>query len=402
MNRQARLLLVGDGLSVFGGWIDFLAILTLAAWQFQVTPYEMALVGAAGLLPGMLAAPSIGRLCDRGDAKRLLLLSLVGRAGATGAILLGSGFAWFVGLVALRSVFAGVAPPAINVLTVRSVPAAERPRFYAVLNVLNNSGKVLAPAIGTVSSGLAGEATALALSLACSVAASGVFAGVRAGPPPAPAELPDGAARGPAPSMAPLLWIAATCAWFVFMVNNLVPLVLQRSGLDKSLLGVLVGCAGAGNVLSGLWQARRPASPRGDLADTIRPAMLQAAGFGAIGLLLAFAPRHAAAALLPACFFFVGIASARYAIALNVQLATRFADTIGRASGVLQAWQNAMILVAPAVGAVVLDRFGVPGLFAVATGSAAASFAVLRLLQMGGIGPLRSDVTPARPASSGS
>lgn len=381
MNRPARLLLAGDGLSVFGGWIDFLAILTLAAWQFQVTPYEMALVGAAGLLPGMLAAPSIGRLCDRGDPKRLLLLSLVGRAGATAALLLGGGFVVFVALVALRSVFASVAPPAIHVLAVRAVPLEERPRFQALLNVLNNVGKVLAPAIGTVSSSVAGESTALALSLACSVAAVAVFAAVRTGPPPAPAARSEDSTRAtPVPSMAPLIWIAATGAGLVFMVNNLVPLVLQRSGLDKSLLGVLVGCAGAGNVLSGLWLARRPAVARDDWMDAMGPVALQAAGFGAIGLLLAFVPRHAAT-LLPVCFFLVGMASARYAIALNVHLATRFADTVGRASGVIQAWQNAMILVAPAIGAVVLDRFGVASLFAVATGSAIVSLAVHRLLQ---------------------
>ena len=43
--RQTTLLLIGDGFSAFGGWIDFLAILTLAAWQFQVSPLQMALVG---------------------------------------------------------------------------------------------------------------------------------------------------------------------------------------------------------------------------------------------------------------------------------------------------------------------------------------------------------------------
>ena len=38
-NRNGLLLLAGDGLSAFGTWIDFLAILTLAAYQFHVSPY---------------------------------------------------------------------------------------------------------------------------------------------------------------------------------------------------------------------------------------------------------------------------------------------------------------------------------------------------------------------------
>jgi len=407
--RHARLLLLGDGFSAFGAWIDFLAILTLAAWQLHVSAYEMAAVGAAGLLPGILAAPAIGRWCDRRDPKRLLLLSIVGRIAATAAILFCRDYAAFLALVALRSVFATVAPPAINVMAVRAIAAAERPRFYALLNVLNNAAKVLAPAIGTVSSSLSGEAVALAMSLACSVAAFATFLFL----PPRPAPSAGTAAAGAAPAatggrLLPLLWIVATCAGFVFMVNNLVPLVLQRAGLDKALLGVLVGCAGAGNLLSGLWLARRGAASRlqGALGELLRPAVAQAAGFGAIGLLLA-GPRGSAPVTLPIAFFLIGTASARYAIALNVHLSTHFAASIGRVSGQIQSWQNAMILVAPMVGAVVLERLGAPALFAFATGSAGLSFAALLAFSRASAARSRRSAStgsarPDRPSSSSS
>jgi len=375
--RNTLLLLAGDGLSAFGTWIDFLAILTLAAYQFHVSPYGMAMVSAAGLLPGMLAGPLIGRLCDRGDPKRLLLLSIVGRVGVTGAILLCHDLAPFIALVAMRSVFATVAAPAINVMAVRSIEAAQRPRFYSILNVLNNSAKVLAPAIGTISSSLASEAAALALSIAFSAASFVTFAFIAIRAPEAPVSTAAKAA-GPATtaSMVPLVWIAATCAFFIFMVNNLVPLVLQQSGFDKSLLGVLVSCSGAGNILSGLWLAKGSAGKmRGSIGEVISPATLQAVGFGAIGLVLWLAARHADA-ILPLLFFAIGTVSARYAIALNVYMSTHHADAIGSASATLQAWQQAMIFVAPLMGAFVLDALGAPALFAFATGSAALSFAL--------------------------
>lgn len=395
--RTPFLLLAGDGFSAFGTWIDFLAILTLAAWQFHVTPFEMAIVSAAGLLPGSLAAAHIGRMCDRGHPKRLLLLSIAGRVATTAAILLCHGYALFVALVALRSLFATVAPPAINVLAVRSLPPGDRPRFYSVLNVLNNTAKVLAPAIGTVSSSLSSEALALVLSLLFSGAALATFSFVRmeddaAEPAKAPGEVP------PAPSkpLLPLLWIGATCAFFIFMVNNLVPLVLARAGFDKSLLGVLVSCAGAGNVLSGLWLARLSAARtlRGELGELLRPALLQALGFGSIGLLLWWLP-HQSAWVLPFVFFAIGTVSARYAIALNVHLGTHFADSIGRASGLLQGWQNAMIFVAPMIGAVVLDRLGGPALFAVAAGAGLVSLALLRAFSPGASGRASQGPAPA-------
>ena len=387
--HNERLLLIGDGLSAFGSWIDFLAILTLAAYQFHVTSYEMAVVSAAGLLPGMLLSPWIGRLCDQRNPRSVLLVSIAGRVLATAAILLCHDYLLFLALVGLRSVFASVAPPAINVLAVRCVTTDRRPRFYAVLNVLNNSAKVLAPAIGTVSSSLASESFALVMSLVFSLAALLVFACIRPTPEPATAaagqstQAPTAALE---PRLAPLLWVAATSAFFIFMVNNLFPLVLQQSGFDKALLGVLISCSGAGNILSGLWLAKRSESKalRGEIGELVWPATLQAVGFGAIGCVLWLRPAHAAL-VLPVLFFLIGTFSARYAIAMNVHVATHFASTVGRVWGVLQAWQSAMILVAPMVGAVVLDTMGPGWLFAFSTGSALLSFALFYVLRAVGM-----------------
>ena len=287
-NRNAFRVLAGDGFSAFGAWIDFLAILTLAAWQFQVSPLQMAAVSAAGLLPGILAGPALGRWCDKGDTRQILQGSIALRLLATGAILLCQDYLLFVLLVGLRSVFASVAAPTINVLAMRVTGLDERPRFYALLNVINNSAKVLAPALGAVSSSLASEAVALTLSAACSAAALLAFAGVRV---TAAAPSADEAAQVSPPrltstataastsmstaTLLPLLWVAATCAFFVFMVNNLVPLVLKQAGFDKSLLGVLVSASGAGNILGGLWLARRAAASAaaGRLSEMLVPAL---------------------------------------------------------------------------------------------------------------------------------
>ena len=178
------------------------------------------------------------------------------------------------------------------------------------------------------------------------------------------------------PNLLPLVWIAATYACSVFMVNNLFPLVLQQAGMDKSLLGVLVSCSGAGNILSGLWLARRPANAefKGKLAEVIAPALGQAAGFGVIGIVL-WADTPHTALVLPLIFLVGGTVSARFAVALNVYMSTHYAATMGRVSGTVQAWQNSMIFLAPLLGALVLDRLGGPALFAFATASSIVSFA---------------------------
>lgn len=380
--RHATLLLIGDGFSAFGGWVDFLAILTLAAWQFQVSPLQMALVSAAGLLPGMLAGPAIGRWCDRGPTQQLLMASIAGRLLATAVILATHDYAAFLALVGLRSLFATVAPPAIQVLAMRVVTADTRPRFFSLLNVINNSAKVLAPALGTASASLAGEAWALGLSLGCSAAALALFAALREEAAEAPvAAAATGPADAPGAPLWPLLWLTATCAFFVFMVNNLVPLVLQRATIDKAWLGALVSCSGAGNIVSGLWLARLAKSHplRGVLGEMGWPALAQALGFGALGLLLAVRP-PALEGLMCALFFAIGTASARYAIAMSVFVATRHAAAVGATWGAIQAGQNTMILLAPLLGALVFERWGAAALFGVATGVGALLLAGLAAL----------------------
>ena len=114
-------------------------------------------------------------------------------------------------------------------------------------------------------------------------------------------------------------------------------------------------------------------------------------GFGLIGALLALGSAPAAggsgaspwpAALplaLPAMFFLIGTLSARHAIALNVYLSRHHAPTMGESSSRLQAWQNSMILAAPLIGAVVLERAGGAALFGFSALCAGVSYAALGL-----------------------
>jgi predicted MFS family arabinose efflux permease len=353
-----RLLLAGDGLAAFGSWIDFLAILTLAAYQFKVNAFEMGVVSAASLLPGILLAKQVGRLCDRENSRNVLQLSIACRFILTCAIIFsaGAGFHIFLALVAVRSIFTSVTPPAINVVAVRSISEEDRPRFYSALNVVNNTAKIIAPAVGTIASSLSSETLALGISAVFSVGAFVTFAFL--GPTPAPQD-----ERSTEPSqetrrssaLATFIYIAASYAFFVFMVNNLVPLALQRAGFDKSLLGLLISASGAGNIVSGLWLARTSGPRAPKLFNVVLPAVLQACGFLVIGLVLLHL-RPLAPVLLCICFFIIGTFSARYAITCNVYLTSNYPSEIGATSSAIQAWQNAMILLAPLAGAFILER----------------------------------------------
>jgi hypothetical protein len=66
---------------------------------------------------------------------------------------------------------------------------------------------------------------------------------------------------------------------------------------------------------------------------------------------------------------------------VNVHMSTRFSHSIGGVWGKLQAWQNAMILVAPMVGSVVLDALDAGWLFVFSAGVAVFSFDLFYFLR---------------------
>jgi MFS family permease len=181
-NRIKTLILLGDGLSAFGSWIDYLAILTLAAYVFHVNPYDMAMVAAAGLLPGILVSGSIGKLCDRRNPKTVLMLSLALRVLATVAVFYAHNYWLFLFAVAARSFVASASPIAINVLTVRVLEPSSRDGFFANLNVINSIAKIFAPVLGAVTSSVADERLALMLSGALAVIALIAFSRINITP----------------------------------------------------------------------------------------------------------------------------------------------------------------------------------------------------------------------------
>lgn len=376
-----RRLLLADGLAMFGNWIDFLAILMLAAYQQQLSASFMALLSATLVLPGMLVSPWLGRCCDRGWAGPGLLASLLGRTLLTLALIAliaQPSWAWLLALAAGRSVLGAMTAPAVQVLAVQLAPAEQRNAFYAQLSMVGSAAKVLAPLIGAGLASRFGEATALWASAACALAAAAVLwpvlsalrqrrveASKRATP-----ESESEPALAPAhlSSLLPLLSLAAGFAAAAFMAGNLLPLVLQRQGLDKALLGSLVASGGVGNLLAGLLISRSglAARLRGREGEVLVPMLAQMCCFGLFAAVLLATPPSQWVWLLPASSFCSGLCSASFAITLNIYMSRHHGQTMGQATAAMQAAQQMMVLLAPLSGAWVLDRHGGAALFAAA------------------------------------
>lgn len=380
--RSRQQLLLADGLAMFGNWIDFLAILTLAAYQQQVSASFMAFLSASLVLPGMLASPLLGRCCDRGWAGPGLMATLLGRTVLTLALIAlvaEPSRVWLLALAGGRSVLGAMTAPAVQVLAVQLTPADQRNAFYAQLSMVGSAAKVLAPLIGAGLASRYGEAMALWASAGCALAAAALLWPLLSAVRRRDGGLRPGAAasglRGEAEpasvrllALLPLLSLAAGFAAAAYMAGNLLPLVLQRQGLDKALLGSLVASGGVGNLLAGLLISRSGLAPRlrGRDGEVLLPLLAQMCCFGLFALILLAAPSALWGTLLPAAFFCSGLCSASFAISLNIYASRQHGQAMGQATAAMQSAQQMMVLLAPLAGAWVLDRQGGAALFAAA------------------------------------
>ncbi|WP_323834976.1 MFS transporter [Photorhabdus africana] len=387
MNIKLKNILFGYCTSSLGSWIDFITILTLSAYQFNASPYEMAVISALSLLPGIILTKNLGQLLESGSVILILILSLLLRIGATVGIILSQSIEIFIIFVALRSVFNSVMQPAINVLSIQMLKGENSTKFYSLMNMINNISKLIVPILGAVSSSVIGERAILLVSIGFTSISLLSFllhhknSEISIDKENLEKILPEGNLSKKKPNtMLPLLWCVATYFFFVFMLNNQMAIILMYLQFDKAALGMLMSCSAAGNILSGIMTAKFSIKYpiTGKLSELMIPGASTAVGFGLIGITLNL-PQSFSLYILLLVFFSVGIFSARFAIASNVFVSLNYSQFSGIASVRLQSIQNISILIAPLAGEYILSIAGAKTLFFISSILGLVSFLFLYL-----------------------
>ncbi|MEN3110967.1 MFS transporter [Uliginosibacterium paludis] len=375
-NRTTRGLMLGTALAGFGGWIDFLAILTLAAYVYQASASLMALISAIFVLPSMLLGPRIGRWLDRSRPLPILLAALGLRTLSTGLLLLQAPVALFCGLLVLRALFNTPTESAANLLVARVVKTEDVPRYFSMLGVLRNASKIAAPVIGSTLASRFGEASALSASILLSLIALALLAAafrgqaaIGPGTPKPVREAPVPASGAPVDEnrdlLRTLLGTVTVFSFMVFLINNQLPVLLHKAGFDKALLGLLVSCSGAGGILAAAWLARRKRAAQAG-PDPLRLTLF-ASGLVAvcfIGLGFAFRLPPALAPWFAGLLFFcTGLCASVQTIQSSVVVVQRFPQGVALASARMQAFQSGAMLIAPWVAALLIPHLSVSALF---------------------------------------
>jgi MFS family permease len=379
-NKTSLGLVLGTAFAGFSFWVDFLAILTLSAYEYKASPFAMAVVSAMLLIPGMLAGRAVGRWLDRVNPAPILLVALVLRASATVMLLTGLPFVFFCVFLAFRSLVAVPVEPANSVIVSRIVPKDDVTRYFGTLGLLRNVSKIIAPTMGTAIASVFGERASIGLSVVLTgVALASFVVALRRnegwiGGPSAVAENVEKSSAGQSvtvseidlakrPLLRQLLWTATTYAFMIFAINNQLPVMLGAAGFDKALLGVLVSCSGAGGILTAAYLAKTKRKMTGDpMRATVVAVISIAVCFVTLGGVFAL-PSALAPYFAAALFFLTGMFSSIESIRANVVVVQQFPESVGTVSGKVSSLQNAAMLTAPWVAAGLLPYLSMSGLF---------------------------------------
>lgn len=377
-HRTFRLLFGGQVISDLGDWLDFLALIALIVSQWELGPRALAALSVAVALPFALIAPLSGVWADRLPRKTLMVAADLGRALVVFGLVFAPNLYTVLALVVARGVFSTFFGPARQATIAAVVPRDDLLAANSLSQLSFQLSKILGPVLGGILVAAVGPRAAFMVNAMTFLVSAAFIVQL---PHMAPAAQTKEEAAEQAASFwrefreglaylihrrALLLAVASNSAamLIIFTFDSLGVLALRELGIGKALFGLTIGSIGlgtaAGAIAIGQWGKRIPpfvTMGAGQIGGGLVVALLgvavtlQARGTGAwmiVYLLIGFA---AAAVFVP------------YGYVVQVETPPAL---LGRVFATAGGIQNAVLLMAPPLGAVLAELWGVGFVFTTA------------------------------------
>ncbi|GGU96930.1 hypothetical protein GCM10010495_03990 [Kitasatospora herbaricolor] len=285
---QYRLLFGGQLLSSFGDWIDFVALISLVAYQWEAGAGGLAVVSAAAAVPWMLVAPFAGVWADRLPQKQVMIGCDLARAALVLGYLLAPNLPVLVVLVVAKVAVSTLFVPAQQSTVTLVVPKSALLAANSLSGFVTQVCKIAGPALGGVLLAVTSPQGAFVVDAATFLLSALILSRLRLPARPRRRTGPDADADAGAEPDADagadgrtgfrhelregiafvlgnrvLLIAIGSLSATIFLVlafDTLSPLVLVQLGISESLYGPAIAAvaagAVAGTVLVGQWGQR--------------------------------------------------------------------------------------------------------------------------------------------------
>ncbi|MGY6021913.1 MFS transporter [Streptomyces spinosirectus] len=372
-HRQFRLLFSGQTLSGFGDWIDYVALVSLVAYQWRDGAGGLAAVAVTAAVPWLVVAPIAGVWADRLPQRATMIGCDLVRAGLVLCYLVAPNLPVLLALLAAKTAVGTLFTPAQQSALKSTVPEESLLAATSLNTFATQTTKIAGPALGGVILALSGPRGAFAADAATFVLSALILSRLRlkartaqAGSQPAGTwygrllrELSEGLTfvRASRTLRIAVAGLSAT-VFLVLMFDTLSPLLLLDLGIPRSFYGVVVASVAVGAAVGSVLVARlgRDHSP-----FVILGASQAATGtlVAAVGVAATSGVRTPALSWLPVTVG-IGLCSAGILVVFGylVQRATP-QELIGRVGTVALVVPTALQLAAPLAGAAVAARVGI-------------------------------------------
>jgi len=259
-HRELRLLVTARGVSFLGSMVTYVAI-PYQVFRLSGSSLVVGLLGLAELAPLLVTAFLGGALADAVDRRRMVQLTELALAGASGLLLanalLPSPQLWLLFVVAaVMAALDGLQRPSLDALEPRLVEREELPATGAISSLVATAGMVGGPALGGGLIAAVGLPATYGFDIATFAVSVATLRLMRAVPPPADAERPtlrsiaEGFryARGRQELLG--TYGVDMVAMFFGMPNALFPALAAELGGGATLVGLLYAAPAAGAMLA--------------------------------------------------------------------------------------------------------------------------------------------------------
>jgi MFS family permease len=267
--REYRLLFSGQCVSNLGDWLDFIALAVLIAYVWEMGASALAALSIAIAIPWIFVAPFAGVLVDRWPKKRVLIGSDLVRAALVAGLVVAPSLPVLLVLVFLKTSVATFFAPADQATIRILVPEAQLHAANALSQFVQQSTKVIGPALGGRIVAVASPRVAFGIDAATFLVSAAILSRMRPIDDPAARRAAgasddgdgDGASGYWAELREGLTYIAHRRAlvlcivgfgatiFLLFCFDSLSALGFQQLGVSKGLFGLAIAGIGAGGVL---------------------------------------------------------------------------------------------------------------------------------------------------------
>jgi MFS family permease len=375
-HRTFRLLFGGQVVSDLGDWLDFLALITLIVYRWNLGPSALAALSVAVALPFAVIAPLSGVWADRLPRKTVMVAADLVRALVVFGLVFAPNLSTVLALVFVRGVFSTFFGPARQATIASVVPHDDLLAANSLSQLSFQLTKILGPALGGLLVAAVGPRAAFMVD-AVTFLVSAAFI----------IQLPNiaPAAQTKEETEAPSFWrefreglsylihrrslvlaVASNSATLliIFTFDSLGVLALRELGIGEALFGFTIGSIGLGTAVGAI--------AIGQWGKRIHPFVTIGAGqiggglvIALLGVAVTLHARGTGAWVM--VYLLIGLAAAAVFVPYGyvVQVETP-PELLGRVFATAGGIQNAVLLMAPPFGAVLAELWGVGFVFTAA------------------------------------